>query len=75
MSDYNFSKLSPRDFESLSQDLLSNIENRRVERFKVGQDGGIDGRFYSLEGDETIISNLKDWHNSIKDSQKTIKKT
>ena len=55
MSEYNFSKLSPRDFESLSQDLLSNLENKRVERFKSGRDGGIDGRFYSLEGDETVI--------------------
>ena len=55
MSEYNFSKLSPRDFESLSQDILSNLEKKRVERFRSGRDGGIDGRFYSSEGDKTII--------------------
>ena len=55
MSDYNFSCLNDKEFESLSIDLLSAETNQRIERFKSGKDGGIDGRFFSTENKEVIV--------------------
>lgn len=60
MSDYDFSSLNDKEFEGLSADLLTCHFGTRVERFKVGPDGGVDGRFFSLEGDEVIIQ-CKHW--------------
>jgi len=55
MTSYDLKKLNPREFESLSMDILSVLENVRVERFKSGKDGGIDGRFFSHGKKEVII--------------------
>jgi len=60
MSDYDFSSLNDKEFEDLSADLLSCHLSSRIERFKVGRDGGVDGRFFSSEGDEVIIQ-CKHW--------------
>jgi hypothetical protein len=35
----------------------------RVERFKTGRDGGVDGRFFSIDGSEVIIQ-CKHWSKS-----------
>jgi adenylate kinase family enzyme len=60
MSDYDFSSLNDKEFEDLSADILTCHLGSRVERFKVGRDGGVDGRFFSSEGDEVIIQ-CKHW--------------
>lgn len=59
MSDYDFSALNDKDFEELVVDLLSAEFGNRVERFKVGKDGGVDGRFF-IEKNEQIIQ-CKHW--------------
>jgi hypothetical protein len=52
---YDFSQLNDKEFEALVADLLSVYLGKRVERFKQGKDGGVDGRFYSDPDDETIL--------------------
>jgi len=53
--DYDFSQLNDKEFEILTNDLLSIHFNIRIERFKVGKDGGVDGRFFSDDQQEIII--------------------
>lgn len=60
MSDYDFSSLNDKEFEDLSADLLTCHLGARVERFKSGRDGGVDGRFFSASGDEVIVQ-CKHW--------------
>lgn len=60
MSDYDFSSLNDKEFEDLSADLLTCHLGTRVERFKAGRDGGVDGRFFSASGDEVIVQ-CKHW--------------
>ncbi len=60
MSEYDFSKLNDKEFESLSIDLLSKLEGKRIERFKPGKDSGVDGRFFSTSGSEVVIQ-CKHW--------------
>lgn len=60
MSDYDFSTLNDKDFEELVVDLLSAEFGNRIERFKSGKDGGVDGRFFSIDGKEEIIQ-CKHW--------------
>ncbi|MDD2896020.1 MAG: restriction endonuclease [Aliarcobacter sp.] len=55
MIDYDFSTLNDKEFEDLSIDLISKDKNKRFERFKVGKDGGIDGRFYYDDGTQEVI--------------------
>lgn len=55
MIDYDFSTLNDKEFENLSIDLISKDKNKRFERFKVGKDGGIDGRFYHDDGSQEIV--------------------
>ncbi len=52
---YDFSQLNDKEFEALVADLLSVYFGKRIERFKQGKDGGVDGRFYSDPGNETIL--------------------
>lgn len=59
MSDYDFSTLNDKDFEELVVDLLSAEFGNRVERFKVGKDGGVDGRFFI--GKKEQIIQCKHW--------------
>lgn len=60
MSDYDFSTLNDKDFEELVVDLLSAEFSNRIERFKSGKDGGVDGRFFTINGKEEVIQ-CKHW--------------
>jgi GTPase SAR1 family protein len=60
MPDYDFSSLNDKEFESLSNDILSSYLSVRIERFKSGRDGGVDGRFFSTPDNEVIIQ-CKHW--------------
>ncbi|QUM84589.1 restriction endonuclease [Moritella sp. 28] len=55
MPDYNFEALHDKEFEELANDIISKSENVKVERFKPGKDGGVDGRFFESSGNEIII--------------------
>lgn len=52
---YDFTTLSPDDFEALVADLLSQELGGRLESFKPGKDGGIDLRSTRVSGSGTII--------------------
>ncbi|HCH7988379.1 TPA: hypothetical protein NHU23_004328 [Citrobacter freundii] len=55
MNDYNFNVLNDKEFEKLAIELISHQVNLLVERFTLGRDQGIDGRFYSPSGGTVII--------------------
>lgn len=58
MSHYDLTRLNDKEFEDLSIDILKKVLKIDViERFKVGRDGGIDGRFFSTDG--TVIIQCK----------------
>ncbi|MDE5423707.1 restriction endonuclease [Ancylomarina sp. DW003] len=52
--EYFLSKLNDREFESLAGDIISAYLNCRVEKFKAGRDGGVDGRFWFGEKEGVI---------------------
>jgi len=52
---YDFSQINDKEFEILVADLLSEHFDVRIERFKPGRDGGVDGRFFSSNDQEIII--------------------
>lgn len=52
---YDFSKINDKEFEILACDLLTGHFGKKVERFKPGKDGGVDGRFFVSAEDEVII--------------------
>jgi len=54
MSDYDFSQLSPHDFELMCRDLLQAEWGLTLESFKAGKDGGIDFR-YARAGKQIIV--------------------
>ncbi|MCZ4343797.1 restriction endonuclease [Sphingomonadaceae bacterium G21617-S1] len=54
MSDYDFSQLSPHDFEIMCRDLLQAEWGLTLESFKAGKDGGIDFR-YANAGKQIIV--------------------
>ena len=54
MADYDFSTLSPTDFELLVRDLLEAEHGWKLEAFGHGRDGGIDLRM-SRRGNRTIV--------------------
>lgn len=53
--EYDFSKLNDREFEVLGASIIGKILNKRVETFKSGRDGGVDGRFWIGSEKEGII--------------------
>lgn len=55
MPDYDFSTLSPIDFEIISRDLLQNEYNITLESFKPGKDLGIDFRACTDENQLIVI--------------------
>lgn len=55
---YDFSALSPTDFEDLSRDLLQAEFDVRCESFAAGRDSGIDLR-YSISGNDNCIIQCK----------------
>jgi hypothetical protein len=60
MANYEYARMSDKEFEVLATDVISVSENKRVERFKPGKDSGIDGRFYTVSSGEVIIQ-CKHW--------------
>jgi energy-coupling factor transporter ATP-binding protein EcfA2 len=59
---YNFTSLSPADFEDLVRDLIGRELGVRFEAFAAGPDGGIDGRHAT--GDGSIILQAKHYAGS-----------
>jgi broad-specificity NMP kinase len=53
--EYDFSKLNDREFEALSASVIGKILNKKIETFKAGRDGGVDGRFWIGDKKEGII--------------------
>lgn len=53
--EYDFLKLNDRDFEYLAADIIAKYLSVRVEKFKKGKDGGVDGRFWIGDSHEGII--------------------
>ena len=49
------SKLNEREFEILAASVIGKELNKKVEIFKSGKDGGVDGRFWIGESNEGII--------------------
>ncbi|TYR30787.1 hypothetical protein FXV77_21805 [Sphingobacterium phlebotomi] len=43
---FDFSKLNDREFEALIASIIQKEINKKVEIFKSGKDGGVDGRFW-----------------------------
>ena len=54
MNDYDFRCLNDKEFESMAIDLLSEHLSIRIERFKLGKDKGVDGRFFNFNGENII---------------------
>ena len=52
---YDFSQLNDKEFEILAADVLSAYLRVRIERFKPGRDGGVDGRFFSDVDGEIVL--------------------
>jgi conflict system STAND superfamily ATPase/restriction endonuclease len=63
MPDYDFSTLSPIDFEYLTRDLLQKKLDIFLESFTSGRDGGIDLR-HSSDKEKTLIVQCKHYSNS-----------
>jgi DNA polymerase III delta prime subunit len=55
MAEYDFSGLSPSDFESLCRDLLSRHLNVPLQSFTDGRDKGIDLRHAPIPGNDWIV--------------------
>jgi len=53
--EYDFSKLNDREFEVLGASVIGKILSKRIETFKSGRDGGVDGRFWIGNEKEGII--------------------
>lgn len=60
MSDYDFKQLNDKEFEILCADLLGEVWGHRLERYKAGRDGGVDGRYFTDQGNEVILQ-CKHW--------------
>lgn len=58
--EYNFSTLSPTDFENLTRDLLGRALGIRFEGFAEGPDDGMDGRHAMADGDIILQSKRYD---------------
>ncbi len=55
MSTYDFTGLSPSDFESLCHDLLERSLGFRLQEFVTGRDKGIDLRHAPVDGQDWIV--------------------
>ena len=53
--EYDFSKLNDREFEILAASVIEKVLDNKVEIFKSGRDGGVDGRFWIGDNKEGII--------------------
>ncbi|WP_416242059.1 restriction endonuclease [Arenibacter sp. GZD-96] len=63
ITDYDFSKLNDREFEILAASVIAKEQNIKVEIFKSGKDGGVDGRFWIEVKKEGIIQCKCSLHN------------
>lgn len=64
MTKYDFSLLNPAEFQDLANDIIELEIGSRVERFKDGKDGGIDGRIFINESKTNCIIQSKHFYNS-----------
>jgi len=55
MPSYDFSTLSPPDFEALTRDLLQKALSVRLQSFTTGRDKGIDLRHAPVDGNDWIV--------------------
>lgn len=55
MTDYDFTGLSPSDFEALSGDLLEPTLGVKLQRFVTGRDQGIDLRHAPVDDEDWIV--------------------
>lgn len=55
MPNYDFLILQPNEFEELARDLLQKKDGVFIESFTAGRDGGIDLRYASDKGKNTIV--------------------
>ena len=53
--EYDYSKLNDREFEILAATVIEKEHSIKVEIFKSGRDGGVDGRFWIGDKKEGII--------------------
>src|SRR5688572_30763107 len=60
MAEYDFRSLNDKEFESVAVELLSAEHGVRIERFKPGKDGGVDGRWFRSPGAEIVVQ-CKHW--------------
>lgn len=60
MNEYDFSRLNDKEFEVFCADVLSAENGVRFERFKPGRDGGIDGFFQTVQGEQWVLQ-CKHW--------------
>lgn len=60
MKNYDFKTLNDKEFELISVEMISQILDKRFERFKSGKDGGVDGRHYFDDGREWVVQ-CKHW--------------
>jgi adenylate kinase family enzyme len=63
VNNYDFKTLDDKEFEIFCADLLGDVEGVRFERFKAGKDKGVDGRYFSPDGQEVILQ-CKHWANT-----------
>ena len=56
MKSYEYSSIfTPQEFQNFARDIIQIKENKFIESFAEGKDGGIDGRFIDQEGNITIL--------------------
>ena len=59
MSDFTFSTINDKEFESLVLDILNAEFKLDLQEFKVGKDGGVDLRFSSKKNKNSIVVQAK----------------
>lgn len=64
MSNYTFSTINDKEFESLVLDILNTEYKLNLQEFKVGKDGGIDLRYSSKKNKNSIVVQAKHYLNS-----------
>lgn len=72
---YDFNQLTDKEFEELSIDLISVILQRKIERFKSGTDGGVDGRFFIDDKKEVVLQAKHYLHSGYKKLIYTLQKS
>lgn len=56
MKSYEYNSIfTPQEFQDFARDIIQIKENKFIESFAEGKDGGIDGRFIDQEGNITIL--------------------